>query len=50
VSIVHTIREKVLRQEYEFAIPHFFEQEVFLLVTDTPFVVYKRTPPLFPPL
>lgn len=26
MSIINTIREKVLRQEYEFAIPHFFEQ------------------------
>ena len=26
MSIIHKIREKVLRQEYEFTIPHFIEQ------------------------
>lgn len=26
MSIIHTIREKIARQEYEFAIPHFFEE------------------------
>ena len=26
MPIIHTIREKVQRQEYEFTIPHFFEQ------------------------
>ena len=26
MPIIHTIREKVRRQEYEFTIPHFFEQ------------------------
>ncbi|MCK4427587.1 MAG: DUF4258 domain-containing protein [candidate division Zixibacteria bacterium] len=26
MAVIHTIREKVLRQEYEFTIPHFFEQ------------------------
>ena len=24
--IIHTIREKIARQEYEFTIPHFFEE------------------------
>jgi len=28
LRIIHTIREKVSRQEYEFTIPHFFEQMV----------------------
>lgn len=26
MPIIHVIREKVLKQEYEFTIPHFFEQ------------------------
>lgn len=26
MSIIHTIREKIARQEHEFAIPHFFEE------------------------
>ena len=26
LAIIHTIREKVVRQEYEFTIPHFFEE------------------------
>ena len=26
MAIIHTIREKVARQEYEFTIPHFFEE------------------------
>ena len=26
MSIIHEIREKVLNEEYEFAIPHFFEE------------------------
>ena len=26
MSIIHKIREKVLNEEYEFAIPHFFEE------------------------
>ena len=26
MAIIHTIREKVVRQEYEFTIPHFFEE------------------------
>jgi hypothetical protein len=26
LSIIHEIREKVLNEEYEFAIPHFFEE------------------------
>lgn len=26
MAIIHTIREKIRRQEYEFAIPHFFEE------------------------
>ncbi len=28
LNIIHKIREKVARQEYEFAIPHFFEEMV----------------------
>jgi hypothetical protein len=26
LAIIHTIREKVAKQEYEFTIPHFFEE------------------------
>lgn len=26
MSVIHKIREKVLNEEYEFAIPHFFEE------------------------
>ncbi|MEW6679806.1 MAG: DUF4258 domain-containing protein [bacterium] len=26
MDIIHIIREKVIKQEYEFAIPHFFEE------------------------
>lgn len=26
MAIIHTIREKIRRQEYEFTIPHFFEE------------------------
>lgn len=26
MSIIHTIREKVAKQEYEFTVPHFFEE------------------------
>ncbi|HHT9125035.1 MAG TPA: DUF4258 domain-containing protein [Candidatus Brocadiia bacterium] len=26
MAIIHTIRERVARQEYEFTIPHFFEE------------------------
>ena len=26
LSIIHTIREKIVRREYEFTIPHFFEE------------------------
>ena len=26
MSIIHKIREKVVRREYEFTIPHFFEE------------------------
>ncbi|MCX5898328.1 MAG: DUF4258 domain-containing protein [Proteobacteria bacterium] len=26
MAIIHTIREKITRHEYEFAIPHFFEE------------------------
>jgi hypothetical protein len=26
LAIIHTIREKVVKQEYEFTIPHFFEE------------------------
>lgn len=26
MAIIHKIREKVIKQEYEFAIPHFFEE------------------------
>lgn len=26
MSIIHTIREKIARRDYEFAIPHFFEE------------------------
>ncbi|MBI5234115.1 MAG: DUF4258 domain-containing protein [Deltaproteobacteria bacterium] len=26
MSAIHTIREKIIKQEYEFAIPHFFEE------------------------
>jgi hypothetical protein len=26
LAIIHTIRKKVVRQEYEFTIPHFFEE------------------------
>ncbi|NUO09431.1 MAG: hypothetical protein HUU08_12260 [Candidatus Brocadia sp.] len=26
MSIIHKIREKIARQEYEFTIPHFFEE------------------------
>ncbi len=26
MAIIHTIREKIRKQEYEFTIPHFFEE------------------------
>lgn len=26
MAIIHTFREKVVKQEYEFTIPHFFEE------------------------
>ena len=26
MAIIHTIREKIAKQEYEFTIPHFFEE------------------------
>jgi len=26
LAIIHTIREKIVEQEYEFTIPHFFEE------------------------
>lgn len=26
LAIIHTIREKIAKQEYEFTIPHFFEE------------------------
>jgi hypothetical protein len=26
LAIIHTIREKIRKQEYEFTIPHFFEE------------------------
>jgi hypothetical protein len=26
LAVIHTIREKVAKQEYEFTIPHFFEE------------------------
>ncbi|MDP3296576.1 MAG: DUF4258 domain-containing protein [Thermodesulfovibrionia bacterium] len=28
MAIIHTIREKIRKQEYEFTIPHFFEEMV----------------------
>jgi len=41
LPIIHTIREKVQRQEYEFTIPHFFEQmaEDDLILADIELVI-----------
>lgn len=43
MAIIHTIREKIRRQEYEFTIPHFFEEMAndTLTFADIEMAIYK---------
>jgi hypothetical protein len=43
LAIIHTIREKIRKQEYEFTIPHFFEEMANdnLTFADIEMAIYK---------
>lgn len=43
MAIIHTIREKIRKQEYEFTIPHFFEEMVNdnITLADIEMAIYK---------
>lgn len=43
MAIIHIIREKIRRQEYEFTIPHFFEEMANdnLTLADIEMAIYK---------
>jgi hypothetical protein len=43
LAIIHTIREKIQKQEYEFTIPHFFEEMANdnLTFADIEMAIYK---------
>lgn len=43
MAIIHTIREKIRRQEYEFTFPHFFEEMANdnLTFADIEIAIYK---------
>ena len=43
MAIIHTVREKIRKQEYEFTIPHFFEEMVNdnLTFADIEMAIYK---------
>lgn len=43
MAIIHTIREKIRKQEYEFTIPHFFEEMANdnLTFADIEMAIYK---------